>query len=196
MSDMTKIDDQGLAPRRVLELLDSNNESLPVEVVLELEVEGNLYALFTPAQPLVNILCEDMVDEEAPLEELEPEAFKGDVKHHIQSALRELEVSVEVRADEFILMGELKEEVYEQSEVIELEGDAEGENKEYLVIMEVEDAMKRYLISLAMEPEIYAGEILADNQARLLNDDELQRYQSHFEAALFEEVGDDEGEEG
>ena len=194
MTDNKQPMDEDLEPRRVLNLIDDNNETLPVEVVLEIEIEGNLYALFTPAQPLVEILCEDMVDEEAALEELEPSEFKGDLKHHIASALRELNVSVEVRANEFILIGDLPEEVYEGGEMIELEG--ESDSKEYLVIMEVEDAMKRYLISLAMEPEIYAGEILADNQARLLNDDELQRYQSHFEAALFEEVGDDEGEEG
>jgi hypothetical protein len=193
MTDNTQPMDEGLEPRRVLNLIDDNNETLPVEVVLEIEIEGNLYALFTPAQPLVEILCEDMVDEEAALEELEPSEFKGDLKHHITSALRELQVSIEVRANEFVLIGELPDEAYEASEMIELEG--ESDSKEYLVIMEVEDAMKRYLIALPTEPEIYAGEILADEKARHLNDEELQRYQQYFEEALFAFTGDEEDEE-
>ena len=186
-------DAQGeLDPRVVIDLVDDNGETLPVEVVLEVEVEGNLYALFTPAQPIIEILCEDMVDEEAPLEELEPAEFKGDVKHHIQSALRDLGASVELRANAFILHGELADEVYEQSEWIELEG--ENDALEYLVIQSVEDGMKRYMIALPAEPEIYPGEIIKEGQARLLRDDELQRYQQVFEAALVEGFG--EVEEG
>jgi len=180
----------GLEPRVVVELIDDNGESLPVEVVLEVEVEGNNYALFTPAQPVVEILCEDMVDEEAALEELEPSAFTGDLKHHIQSALRDLGVSLEVKANQLILVGELADAVYEEAELIELEG--EEESLEYLVIQTVEDGMKRYMISLPTEPEIYPGELIEDGKARILNDAELQRYQQVFEAALVEGFGENE----
>ena len=183
-----------LEPRVVVDLIDESGEALPVEVVLEVEVEGNLYALFTPAQPMVEILCEDMVDEEAALEELEPASFTGDLKHHIQSALRALGVSLEVRANELILNGELADEVYEQSELIELEGDSEP--LEYLIIQIVEDGMKRYMIALPTEPEIYPGELTEDGKARVLTDDELQRYQQVFEAALLEGFAEDESEQG
>lgn len=182
-----------LEPRVVVDLIDDNGDALPVEVILEVEVEGNQYALFTPAQPVVEVLCEDMVDEEAALEELEPTAFTGDLKHHIQSALRELGVSLEVKMNQLILVGELADSVYEEAELIELEG--EEESIEYLIIQTVEDGMKRYMIALPTEPEIYPGELVEEGKARILSDDELQRYQQVFEAALLEGFGEEDGEE-
>lgn len=182
-----------LEPRMVIDLVVDSGETLPVEVVLEVEIEGNLYALFTPAQPMVEILCEDMVDDEAALEELEPEDFTGDLKHHIQSALRDLGVSLEVRANELILIGELADEVYEEAELIELEG--EEESLEYLVIQTIEDGMKRYMIALPTEPEIYPGKMMEDGKAQVLSDEELQRYQNVFESALLEGYEEEEEEE-
>jgi hypothetical protein len=180
-----------LEERVVVDLVIDSGETLPVEVVLEIEIEGKTYALFTPANPVVEILCEDMVDEEAALEELEPELFQGDLKHHIQSALRDIDASIELKGGVFTLTGELSDEVYEQSELIELEG--ETDSLEYLVIHSVEDGMKRYMIALSTEPEIDPGELTEPGKARSLSDDELARYQQVFEAALVEEL--DEAEE-
>ncbi len=176
--------------RRVVQLVDDTGATLPAEVVLELTVDGNLYALLTPSQPVVAILCEDMNDEEAPLEELEPSEMSPELMHHINSALRDFGAGLQVRADEFVLDGDLSAEIYEDSELIELEG--EEETLEYLLIVDVEDGMKRYTVALPTEPLIYPAEILADEKARLLSDEELERYQDVFEAALNGDDGDED----
>ena len=175
--------------RRVVQLIDDTGATLPAEVVLELTVDGNLYALLTPSQPVVAILAEDMNDEEAPLEELEPSEMNAELMHHINSALRDFGASLQVRADEFVLDGDLSAEIYEDSELIELEG--EEETLEYLLIVDVEDGMKRYTVALPTEPLIYPAEILAGEKARLLSDEELERYQEVFEAALNGDDGDE-----
>jgi hypothetical protein len=187
--DMNKEENQELEPLRIVELIDESGTTMPVEVVVEVEINENLYALFTPANPLIYILCEDLKDEDAPLEQLEPTDFEG-ISKNIQTALFDYGLKVEIQADEFVLIGEPNESFYEQSELMEVEGD-DGV-QEYYVLVEVDDATARYSVVMPTEPVIYPGEILSDERARLLTEEEMLGLGSVFEEILAEGFNDDE----
>ena len=70
-----------LEPPRIVHLINQDGTSMPVEVVVEVEIENNLYTLMTPAHPVIDILKEDIRDEEAPFEQVAPENFANIAKN-------------------------------------------------------------------------------------------------------------------
>jgi uncharacterized protein YrzB (UPF0473 family) len=184
-------DTQSLEPARMVQLIDERGDSMLVQVVVEVEINDNLYALLTPANPVIDILKADKSDEDAPFEQVEPKEFSSIAKN-IQDALARYQLKLEIQADEFVLMGEADESFYEDSEVISLESD--DEDKEYIVLIEVDDAVFQYLVVEPMNPVIYPGEILSDEQARLLSDNEMNGLESIFSEILVDGLGESEDE--
>ena len=63
-------------PLKVVKLKQpDSNETLDVEIVAEVEMDGKLYGLVTPAQPVVYILEEEGDDDDSDLEQIAPEDF-------------------------------------------------------------------------------------------------------------------------
>ena len=158
-----------LDPTRVVLFIDNDSAPLPVEVMFEVEQDGVTYALLTPAEPVVLILKQDLLDQDTPLESLGVSDFDA-VKQNIQNALIKYGAKIEVKGDEFVLVGELDERIYGDCDMMELEED--GDVHEYLIIVTVDDATHHHFVALAIEPPIYAGKIIGE-EARPLNDQEL-----------------------
>ena len=158
-----------LDPTRVVLFIDSDSAPLPVEVMFEVEQDGVTYALLTPAEPVVLILKQDLLDQDTPLESLDVSDFDA-VKQNIQNALIKYGAKIEVKGDEFVLVGELDERIYGDCDMMELEED--GDVHEYLIIVTVDDATHHHFVALAIEPPIYAGKIVGE-EAHPLNDQEL-----------------------
>lgn len=182
---------QDLEPVRIVTLHDDAGAHLPVEVVVEIDQDDKTYVLLTPSEPVVMILREDTTNEDSPLESLDPEDFKS-VSKHVQDALIQHNVRVEIKSDEFVLAGEPNESFYAECDVMELE-EVDGAN-EYLVLVEVDNGNNKYLVVMSIEPALYPGLLTSDTEARLLSDDELEQVESLFSEVLSEWAEADEEE--
>ena len=188
--DGNEQDGMQLEPTRVVELIGDDGKPMPVEVLFEVIVNDCLYALMTPAHPVIVILREDPAGEDAPLEPIEPAEF-NEIAKDVQSHLFNLDVQVEVQADEFVLVGTPNDEFY-NGERIQIE--VEDGDEEYLIIVELDYGGKNYLVALPLDPDppIYPGEILADEKARILKDEEMEGLQEVFEQVLAEGFAEEE----
>jgi hypothetical protein len=167
-------------PLKVVKLKqDHGSETLDVEIVAEVEMDGKLYGLVTPAQPIVYILEEEGDDDDSELQQIAPEDF-APIQKQIQEALSQWNVHVEVRADEFVLVGDPPEEFYSESELFEAEDD-EGESVEYMILVEVDDGSKRYLVTMPIDPVLYPVELLPDDTAIVLEDDKMGELHDIFQ---------------
>jgi hypothetical protein len=185
-------ENQNLEPVRIVTLHDDSGAHLSVEVVVEIEQGDDTYVLLTPSEPIVMILREDTTNDDAPLESLDPGDFKSIAKN-IQDALIQHNVRVEVKSDEFVLVGEPNESFYADCDVMELE--EEDGPGEYLVLVEVDDGNDKYLVVMSIEPALYPGVLTSEQEARLLTDQELEKVESLFSEVLSEWAEADEEEE-
>ena len=172
MSKPYDLPETELEASRIVQLLDQDGASLPVEVMFEVEQDGVNYALLTPAEPVVLILRRNPLDVDAPLKSITPEEFSS-VSRHIQNALIPYQAKIEVKGSDFVLVGDLDERVYTDCDVMELEED--DDVNEYLVVITVDDAEFHYLVALSIEPPICAGRIIEDECAVPLTDEELHQ---------------------
>lgn len=175
--------DKEILPQRIVTLRDeATGEQLDMEVVVEVEVEGREYALLTPLDPTVRLVRLEGEDEEtADLEEVDdPDALK-DMQSAINDALKPLGVRVRRRGGRYALEGELPEEVYDDAD--EVTAEADDEEEDFLKIAELDSGAARYWLLLPLELELHAVELKGD-QARELEDDELEALHETFEAAL------------
>ena len=172
MSKTYDLPETELEASRIVQLIDQDGASLPVEVMFEVEQDGVNYALLTPAEPVVLILRRNPLDVDAPLKSITPEEFNS-VSRHIQNALIPYQAKIEVKGSDFVLVGDLDERVYTDCDVMELEED--DEINEYLVVITVDDAEFHYLVALSIEPPICAGRIVEDECAVPLTDEELHQ---------------------
>ena len=170
-----------LESSRIVQLVDDDGALLPVEVMFEVEQDGQTYALLTPAEPVVLILKRDPHDDEAPLKAITPEEFT-EVERHIHNALIPYQAKIEVKGGDFVLVGDLDERVYTDCDVMEL--DEDDEINEYLVVITVDNAEHHYLVALSIEPPICAGRIIEDERAIPLTDDELGRVEDRLNQEL------------
>ncbi len=191
-------DEEALLEERIVELTDEETgEAIPMQVFLELEVEGKTYALLTPKAPVVQVMkatdAADEADEDAlgSLDEVDPEDF-APLQKAFDEALRDYGVKVALRAGEYTLEGEPSDDLYEDCELLTVVIDDFEE--EWMVLVEVDTGSERFLLCEPEEPEIYAVEMVGDTPRRL-EDAELEELLDAFEAALAEfEEGDEEEE--
>ena len=172
-----------LAERYVQMLDDETGETLDMQVVAEIEYDDRTYGLLIPAVTLVQVLVEN--DDE--LRELEIEEFAA-IKGEIDKALGEWGLSVNVQAGESVLVGEEPGDLYEECDsFIDEEAD-----EEYFIISEVDTGSATYLVSVKAVPNMFPVELVDEENARSLSDDEMQRMHDVFQEAI--KVLDEEDE--
>lgn len=164
-----------LAERYVQMLDEPTGESLEMQVVAEIEYDDRTYGLLISATTLVQVL----VDNDDELRELETDEFAG-VKGEIDKALSEWGLSVEVQAGEYVLVGEEPEDLYEDCDTFV---DEEADD-EYFIIAEVDTGDATFLVSVKAVPNMFPVEFIDQDNARSLNDDELQRLHDVFQEAI------------
>lgn len=173
-----------LTERYVKMLDDETGETLEMQVVAEIEYDDRTYGLLIPAITLVQVLVEN----EDELRELEIDEF-GAIKPEIDKALSEWGLSVVVQAGEYVLVGEEPEDLYEDCDsFVDEEAD-----EEYFIIAEVDTGSASYLVSVKAVPNMFPVELIDENNARSLSDDEMQRMHDVFQEAI--KVLDDEDED-
>ena len=184
---MSDQQDANLEARRIVFIQDEDtNETLDMEVYLELEHEGRTYALITPPVPTVNLFqvddAEEGEDGEA-LNEADLDTFKA-LRKEIDAFLKPWGVTVSLKGSEIRLSGELPEEVYADSPMLDIEGE-DDEPETFLQLGELDGGDQAYWLLMPMPPPLYAGARNGD-QAAYLSDDELETLQPLFDEAMAE----------
>ena len=186
------LEDEMLAEAVTVELVDpKSGETLAAEVQFEIEYGDRLYGLLIPLDPIVKVLSYDPSDDDSELVEMEPDEFAAEAKF-INGKLAKFKCSIEVHADECILIGEPPESVYEDPESLEVETEA-GE-QELLILFELKKKRKiGYLITIPALPPMWPAELLEDGQACLLDNRDIDaELDAAFKEAVKMMLGDDE----
>ena len=183
-----------LAEAVVVELIDEKSgEALAAEVQLEIEYDGRLFGLLIPVDPIVKVLSYDPSDDDSELVEMEPTEFP-EVADFINGKLAKFQCSIEVHADECILLGEPPESVYDDPESLEVETEA-GE-QELLILFDLKKKRKiGYLIAIPADPPMWPAELLEGGKARLLEDGDIdESLDAAFKRAVEMMMADEEEE--
>jgi hypothetical protein len=163
-----------------LPLLSTDNKSeLPCHVVAEVVIDGVRYVLVTPTHTWVSVVRDD----EDGIVELETHEL-GPVHALFNSELQPHGLSLKVDSDEFLLVGELKEEFTEMCDTI---GISEDEDDAYLILADVEHDGQSYLLLSPETPAMFAARV-KDGKAHPLTESELAKVEDKLEAALVEQV--------
>lgn len=183
---MSEQNDENLEPRRIVWIRDEDtDESLDMEVFLELEQDGRTYALITPPVPTVNLFQVDdaeAAEEGEALNEADLDTFKA-LRPQIDEFLKPWGVTVSVKGSEIRLSDELPEQVYADSPLLEIEADEEPET--FLQLGELDSGDTLYWLLMPSPPPLYAVSLQGD-QATYLSDEELERLQPLFDEAMAE----------
>jgi hypothetical protein len=189
--------DEELLPRRIVKLPDEEtNEDLEMEVVVELEVDGKDYALLTPPYPTLRLFAVDENEEgETSMNELAPEGL-DELRRDVNEALKEYGVKARRYGGRYALDGELPEEAFTDIDQISAETD-DGE-EDFLIISELDAGDERYWLLYPVDQELHPVELVAEDRARALTDEELESMHETFEAAIQEldEMADEDDEDG
>ncbi len=169
-----------LAPRKVVQLADDETgDTIPMEIFIELEIEGRLYALVTPEAPIVTVLRMEKSGDEEEIFDLPLEEF-AKLQKDINAALKPYGVEVQVIGEEYALVGEAPDALYEDCGELTLD-----EDEEYLILAEIDDGEAVYLVCQP-PAEVIPVELDANDVPRLLTDDEMDELQDTFQAVLQE----------
>lgn len=178
----------------LVELVDEKTgESLAAAVQLEIEYGERVFGLLIPVDPIVKVLRYDPSDDESELEEMEPEEF-AEVADFINGKLAKFNSSIEVHADECILLGEPPESVYDDPETLEVE--TEAGDQELLILFELKKKRKLgYLIAVPAEPPMWPAELLEGGRARLLGEEDIDEQLDNAFKEAVELLAEDEFED-
>jgi hypothetical protein len=181
-------------PLKIVKLKHSEHEEpLEAEIVAEVEMNGKLYGLVTPAAPVVYILEESNADDDdSELQQIAPEEFEP-IRKQIQEALSEWGVQIQIRADEFVLVGDPPEEFYSESELFAVEEDEE--EVEYMILTAVDNGNTTYLVTMPTEPVLYPVELKEDDVAIVLADDEMVELHDIFQNIIQGMMSDDQSDD-
>lgn len=168
---------------RIISLIDKETkEELPCKVVADLDLDGEAFALITPTLPWVNIVRASR-GEDKDLAEVETEDFPA-IQPALNEALSKWNIKVELRVDEYVLIGDLPESLFEESDVFGIENE-DGDTENFLVLAEVEREDATFLLMAPEVPALFPVKII-DGKAETLSDEEMEKVQSHFESAIDE----------
>lgn len=171
-----------LAPAKVVEVTDDETgERIPMQVYVELEIDGRLYALLIPEAPVVNILRLEKGEEDE-IFDLPPESF-AQLKKDINAALKDYGVEVKYAHGEYLLVGDPAEALYTDCGELTLD-----EDEEYWVLAEIDDGEAVYLVCQPLSLDITPVELGEGDAPRLLSDEELESLQDVFESALADDL--------
>lgn len=192
------MENEELLPRRVVKLPDeTTGEDLEMEVVVELEVEGREYALLTPPYPTLRLMAVDEdEDGETNMDEVGPEMLDK-LRKDVNDALKPWGVKARRYGGRYALDRELPNEAFEEADEIAAETD-DGE-EDFIVVSELDSGAARYWLLYPLDQELHPCELVAEDQARPLTDEELENLHETFEAAieeLDELAGEHDDEDG
>ena len=189
-------------PRRLFTFGTFNDEDasaqdrfeLMAEVVVELEVDDHVFALLTPAVPIIHVAALEAQgddEEEEDLVEVDDETLKR-LTPHVEEALSTWKMKVAPAGEWTVLSRPLPPDLVEAADHIMV--DMEGEEEEFLLLTEVDVGDAVYCVLAPATPEYWAVEVKG-NEARLLEDDELEKIWDLMVGALDELHADDEDDE-
>lgn len=178
-------ENEELLPRRLVTLKDEETgDDLEMEVVVELEVEGKDYALVTPPYPLLQLFAvEEDEDGGSSMDAIAPEGL-DELRRDVNDALKEFGVRVRRYGARYALDGELPESAFESADEISAETD-DGE-EDFIVIKELDAGEERYWLLYPLDQELHPVELVSEERARPLTDEELENLHETFEAAVQE----------
>ena len=176
-----------LSPRRLVTLEEPEGQ-VEMEVYLELEIGEQTYALLTPLDLPVNAV-EDLGKGE--LKGVETEDLQ-ELLVHIRDYLKPWGLKAALDGEDLYIEGDAPEDFFDECDFIEV--DADGEEAEYAVIIQIETGDKTFLVLTPTMPDLYPAEILDEERARSLTDKELGDLEETFRLALrqFDEEDEDD----
>lgn len=174
--------------KKTLNLRDEQNQVLTCEVLKQVVLDDMTYALITPVDTTVELLCwedddEDPLDPEEPsidgtLEELEPQELST-VLPTARAVLAELNLNLHSAAFELLtVLGELPEP--EEDDVIEIARDEDTEEYQLLATFYHEE--KQYGVFTPLDPLLMFAAQPHDGEPYLLTPD--------YPETLFERLQD------
>ena len=170
-----------IAERRIV-TMTGDGEPNQMEVYLELDVDNRAYGLLIPMDLPVHLvrtfqeMGSDVLD---PV----PADVAASLRGELDNSLRPYGLKSENRDGNLFLIGEPEDEFFDDPDVIEVRSD-DGEEEEYAVLQELETGDDTYLVITPIVPDLYPVEFVGENEARLLEDDELVELEETFHAAL------------
>ena len=153
-----------------------------MEVYLEVEIDDHVYALLVPADLSVDLVKVTENNGEESLEPVESKVIEG-LTSDINDALKAWQMKFLLQDGEAILRGDPDEAFYADCETVEVDTE-DGDSEDFVVLLELATGESTYLLLTAMTPELIAAELVSDNEARSLDDDELQELEEIFREAL------------
>jgi len=179
---------EDIAPRRLIWLDDpETGASMEMEVYLEMEVDGLIYALLVPMD--LPAFVYRQADAEGGFELVEGKALTQ-LRKHVGDALKDWSIKAELRDGDLWLVGDPPDAFFEDCEGIEAE--TEDGPEEFAVLVQLETGDETYLVATPVVPELVPARLDA-GRSRPLTDDELADLEETFRAALaqFDEEDDD-----
>ena len=170
-----------LEPRKIVSL-EEGGAVVDMEVYLEVELDDRVFALLVPADLDVELVEMKLVDGEDTLEPVPADTVVS-LKSDIKDALKAWDVEFHFEDGEAFLRGDPDEAFFADCETVEVDTD-EGESEDYVVLLELSTGNHTYLLLTAMTPELIAAELVDDETARSLEDEELQELEDIFREAL------------
>ncbi len=170
-----------LAPAKLVQVADDETgEMIPMQVYIELEIDGDLYALLIPEAPVVTILRLEKDGDDEEIFDLPPEAFE-EIKKDINAALKDYGVMVRYAHGEYLLVGDPVEALYTDCGELTLD-----EDDDYWVLVEIDNGEAVFLVCQSLALDITPVQLVEGEPPRLLTDEELESLQDIFEQALSE----------
>ena len=170
-----------LEPRRIVALREDET-SIDMEVYLEVEIDDHVYALLVPADLSVDLVKVTESDGEESLEPVDVKVVEA-LASDINDALKAWQMKFLLQDGEAILRGDPDEAFYADCETVEVDTE-DGDSEDFVVLLELATGDCTYLLLTAMTPELIAAELVSENEARSLDDDELQELEEIFREAL------------
>ena len=170
-----------LEPRRLVNL-EEGGTSLEMEVYMEVELEGRVFALLVPADLSVDLVQVNSVEDGEILQPVDSGTLVS-LKSEIREALKAWNVEFHFEDGEAFLRGDPDEEFYADCETVEVDTE-DGDSEEFIVLLELATGESTYLLLTALTPELIAAELVDEGRARSLSDDELQELEDIFRQAL------------
>ena len=170
-----------LEPRRIVSL-EEGGTVVDMEVYLEVELDNRVFALLVPADLDVELVEMKEVDGEDTLEPISAETIDG-LRTDIRDALKAWDVQFHFEEGAAFLRGDPDEAFFADCETVEVDTE-DGESEDFVVLLELSTGDHTYLMLTAMTPELIAAELVNEDTARSLEDEELQELEDIFREAL------------
>lgn len=160
-----------------LPLLSVDEKSeLACHVVADVDMNGQRFVLLTPVKTFITVVRDDedgIVELDAAEGAFLLDTFNEELKKH--------NVSLLAQDGEFVLDGELDDELLELCDSIGVAD--EDDDETYLILADAEKDDKQYLLLSPETPTMFPAKV-KDGKAYPLSDAELEKVESQLEQAL------------